>query len=135
MFCFFLTTIGWWAWSGFLSGIYTRAPSIYAVRDGFTSTFGRDPVWWATLFVVLAALGALDLGLRLAKRALIGMGLWTWPPVWLGGRGEDDVDKDVWDVEVWQEMEQDPAVWARLKALSEEDIFAQNSVSQGDEER
>ncbi|CAI4217136.1 unnamed protein product [Parascedosporium putredinis] len=77
MFCFFLTTIGWWAWQGFLSGSYARTPSIYAVRDGFAKTFGPDPAWWATLFAVLGVLGLLDFSRKLVKRTLIGLDLWS----------------------------------------------------------
>lgn len=110
MFCFFLTTIGWWAWNGFLSGVYTPAPSIYAVRDGFTDTYGRDALWWATLFGVLGVLGLIEMVRKMIKRVFVGMGLWRWGAWGQGGEGLD--------VEVWQELERDPVVWERLKKLA-----------------
>ena len=111
MFCFFLTTIGWWAWQGFLSGSYAPTPSIYAVRDGFSKTFGPDPMWWATVFAVLGVLGLLDFTRKLAKRTLIGLNVWRWPPWKPRVAGE-------LEVEVWQEMEMDPVIWKKLQRLA-----------------
>ncbi|MBE3048065.1 hypothetical protein IMZ48_37265 [Candidatus Bathyarchaeota archaeon] len=110
MFSFFLTTAGWWLWNGVLSAVYNPSPSIYAVRHGFSDTFGRDPLWWATLFGVLGVLGLVEMARRIAKRVFVGMGLWRWGP-WR--RGLEGLD-----VEVWQEMEKDPVVWERLKRLA-----------------
>ncbi|SPO04259.1 related to ATPases [Cephalotrichum gorgonifer] len=84
--------------------------SIYAVRDGITKTYGRDALWWATLFGVLGVLGMIEMTRRIVKRVLVGMGLWRWG-VW-GEVGEG------LDVEVWQELEKDPVVWERLKRLA-----------------
>jgi phospholipid-translocating ATPase len=42
------------------------------------------------------------------KRNLIIAGLW---PHWLGGGGDNDVD-------VWQEMEQDPVIREKMKRLA-----------------
>ncbi|KAF1986865.1 phospholipid-translocating P-type ATPase [Aulographum hederae CBS 113979] len=57
---FTITVGGWWAWSALLSGAYDQERSPYAVRGGFIQTFGRDPVWWATLVLVLVALVVLE---------------------------------------------------------------------------
>lgn len=107
MFCFFLTTAGWWMWNGALSSAYAPAPSIYAVHDGFSKTFGPDPLWWATLFAVLGVLGMIEMVRKIVKRVFVGMGLWRW------GKGIEGLD-----VEVWQEMERDPVVWEKLKRLA-----------------
>ena len=112
MFCFFLTTIGWWLWNGVLSSAYAPAPSIYSVRHGFTDTYGKDPLWWATLFGVLGVLGMIEMVRKIVKRVLVGMGLWRWGMgAW--GKGIEGLD-----VEVWQEMEKDPVVWEKLKKLA-----------------
>jgi phospholipid-translocating ATPase len=116
VFSFFLTTLGWWAWNAFLSGVYARRPSIYAVRDGFTHTYGRDLAWWATLLVVLGALGLLELSLKIVKRRLIGLGLYRLKP-WKG-RGDPGEGVEDWDLEVWQEMEQDPVMRERLRKMA-----------------
>lgn len=127
---FFLTTIGWWAWCSFLDGVFAPSPSgPYAIRDGFTTRFGRDPVWWATLFIVLALLGIMDIALKIARRNLRLSGLLRWRPSWRGrlpglrgGSARDEEREDgedvVADTELWQELEQDPAIFERLKRLA-----------------
>ena len=74
---FFVTTIGWWVWNFFLCGVYARENPIYKVRDGFTKTFGPDPLWWATLFGVLAVMGLMEMVLKIVKRRLVGFGLYN----------------------------------------------------------
>jgi phospholipid-translocating ATPase len=110
LFCFFLSTAGWWLWSGIISSVYPRQPSIYSVRDGLTQTFGRDPVWWATLFGVLAVLGMIEMVRKIAMRWLVGPGARRWKLWRPGAPGLD--------VEVWQELEKDPVVWERLRVLA-----------------
>lgn len=117
--CFFITFAGWWAWNAFLSGVYAPAPSPYSVRDAFKSTFGPDPVWWATLIIVLFVLGLIDLMVKATRRNLIVAGLWKWPP-WKRKRTLGDSVEE-WDLEIWQELEQDPRVRERLKMGSKED--------------
>jgi phospholipid-translocating ATPase len=108
--CFIITIAGWWAWQFFLSGAYsTKAVTPYAVRDGFTSVFGPDPAWWLTLIVVLGTLTTGELAYRAIKRTLVTMGLWNWDP----RRSKPNAEEV--GVEVWQEMEKDPAVKEMLK--------------------
>ncbi|EON96401.1 putative phospholipid-transporting atpase 1 protein [Phaeoacremonium minimum UCRPA7] len=131
---FFITVGGWWLWQAFLAGVYAQQPSPYAVRDGFFLRFGKDPVWWLTLLVVLFVLVGMELGYKVAKRTLIIMGLWKWRWSWLwrisrwctwrkGREKELNRSLEEWDLELWQEMEQDPLVKERLKGIleSEED--------------
>lgn len=131
---FFITVGGWWLWQAFLAGVYAQQPSPYAVRDGFFLRFGKDPVWWLTLLVVLFVLVCMELGYKVAKRTLIIMGLWKWRWSWLwrisrwctwrkGREKELNRSLEEWDLELWQEMEQDPLVKERLKGIleSEED--------------
>ncbi|KAH6646172.1 hypothetical protein BKA67DRAFT_526309 [Truncatella angustata] len=84
----------------------------YAVRNGFTKTFGGDSIWWLTLIIILAMLICIELGFKAIKRNLIVGGLWQWPP-WqrraAGGAAEE------WHLELWQELEQDPLMKERLR--------------------
>lgn len=121
MFCFFLTTFGWWAWLSFLDGVYAGSPSgTYNIRDSFTTLFGDDAAWWSTLFIVLGLLALFEMVLKVAKRLLLLAGLWEWPP-WKKGRVGDNIEE--WDVELWQELEQDSVMRSRLKRLCrDEDV-------------
>lgn len=91
IFCAILTIVGWWVWNFLLSAIYTPSPGPYSVRDGFTNYFGRDLFWWTTLGAVLAVLLVGECVVDAIKR-------WGWPS----------------EIEVWQELEQDEKVMARL---------------------
>ncbi|KAI1330802.1 P-type ATPase [Xylariaceae sp. FL0255] len=127
--CFGITIAGWWAWQAFLSAIYGLQPSPYDGRGGFINTFGKDALWWLTLLVILLILISLDLGLKFAKRFLILWGFWQWPP-WQR-RVVDDDNPENWNRELWQELEQDPIIQARiLKALLDEQP-GRPSTSQG----
>ncbi|KAL0935954.1 p-type ATPase [Colletotrichum truncatum] len=114
---FFITFSGWWAWNAFLSGIYTPAPSPYAVRDGFSKIFGADPVWWLTLIIVTLVFILMETIFRTFQRSMILNGMWRWP--WV--RKENDVCADEWRLELWQELEKDPAVRERLKKLARDE--------------
>ncbi|KAF4123912.1 Magnesium-transporting ATPase (P-type) [Geosmithia morbida] len=148
MFSFFLTTIGWWAWSAFLDGVFAASPSgPYAIRGTFTTKYGRNATWWATLFVVLALLGMMDILLKVVRRnvSVLGRAARRWrersrpspsQPWWRSAGGEpsgtgkgsnleDDVDEegeektvDVLNIEIWQELEQDPTIFENLKRMA-----------------
>lgn len=108
---FAITTSGWWAWQLFLSGAYsTDAPTPYAVKHGFISVFGPDPAWWLTLIVVLSTLAVAETAYRALQRTLLARGFWRW-----GARHSEQTAEEL-GVEVWQEMEKDPAVRAMLKS-------------------
>ncbi|KAI6770313.1 hypothetical protein HG530_004942 [Fusarium avenaceum] len=102
----------------------------------FTTLFGDDAVWWATLFIVLGLIGLFEIVLKSIKRSLLMAGLWDWPPWGKSRRGENIEE---WDVELWQELEQDPALRERLKRLArdeqveeEDDVdLAQISIEEG----
>jgi phospholipid-translocating ATPase len=133
MISFFVTVSGWFAWNAFLSGVYARAPSPYSVRDGFTTTFGPDPVWWATLVVVLAVLALMELTFKTVKRNLIMAGLWKLPPWSRWGKlgaasGGDSVEE--WDLGLWQEMEMDPVVKERLVSICQAEEEGYEEVCQ-----
>ncbi|KAF5616657.1 phospholipid-transporting ATPase DNF3 [Fusarium sp. NRRL 52700] len=133
MVSFFVTTIGWWAWLCFLDAAYAGSPSgPYAIRNSFTELFGADAVWWATLFIVLGLLGLFEIVLKCVKRLLLIAGLWDWPPWGKSRRGENIEE---WDVELWQELEQDPALRERLKQLArDEQVEEEDEFEDGIEE-
>ncbi|KAF7536120.1 hypothetical protein G7Z17_g13093 [Cylindrodendrum hubeiense] len=115
MFSFFLTTWGWFGWLCFLDAVYAPQPSgTYAIRKGFTTLFGGDAVWWSTVFIVLGLIGLMEIVLKAVKRQLLLAGLWKWPP-WKQSRIGDNIEE--WDVELWQELEQDPVMRERLRLL------------------
>lgn len=116
MACFFVTTAGWFAWLAFLDGVYGATPSgDYDIRHTFTRLWGTDAVWWATVFVVLSFMGMMELLFKALKRGMLVAGLWHWPP-WQKKRLGDNVEE--WDLELWQEMEQDPTVRRRLARMA-----------------
>lgn len=150
LFSFFLTTFGWWAWSAFLDGVFAPTPSgPYAIRGTFTTKYGADATWWATLFIVLAMLGLMEILIKVVRRNVRVLTLATrrWrrnrrnqasTPWWKFGRGgprssddsghekgdeddEDDQDEDrvdMLDTELWQELEQDPVIFEKLKRMA-----------------
>ncbi len=135
---FFITVAGWWAWNAFLSGVYAPTPSPYDVKHGFLSGFGTDHIWWLTMLFVLGFLAVMELGYKAVKRNLVVMGIWKYRWRWLSRTGlrklfrsrravgpglilEDEEDDEEWDLELWQEMEREPAVKERLKMMIQEE--------------
>lgn len=118
MWSFFITTIGWFAWLSFLDGVFAATSGPYSIRGSFTKQFGLDVVWWATLFGVLAMLGLFEMILKTLKRALQLAGLWQFPP-WKTIGLSDDLTQ--WDLELWQELEQNPAVREQLKKMAQDE--------------
>jgi phospholipid-translocating ATPase len=116
---FFVTTLGWFAWIAFLDGIYAPTPSgPYAIKHTFRDAWGKDIVWWSTVFIVLAFLGLMELSGKTIKRQMLVAGLWQWPP-WKKGRLRESVEE--WDLELWQELEQDPVMRERLRILAQDE--------------
>ena len=59
---------GWFLWNIILSSTYTNN-IIYDVKDGFFSRFGRNPLWWLTLLLIVAACWVLEIGIKVLQRA------------------------------------------------------------------
>ncbi|KAI0161169.1 phospholipid-translocating P-type ATPase [Hypoxylon sp. FL1284] len=118
---FGLTIAGWWAWNAFLAGVYAPQPSPYPARDGFTDTFGQDPLWWLTLVIVVVALIVVEMVYKAAKRRMVIAGLWKWPP-WKQNNVDDSLEE--WGLEVWQELEKDPVTRERIRreCMEEEEV-------------
>lgn len=116
IFSFCLTTWGWFAWTSFLDAVFAKRPSgTYSIRDSWTTLFGRDGAWWATLFIVLSLLGLIDISARLVKRQLIITGRYQWPP-WRPRKFDSSPEQ--WPLELWQELEKDPIIWEQLCAMA-----------------
>lgn len=81
-----VTITGWWAFNLFLSVIYGRSPGPYYVRDAFIYHFGKDLDWWATHVIVVAALLAIEIAVKVMRRS-------CWPT----------------EVDLWQEKEAERA--------------------------
>jgi phospholipid-translocating ATPase len=98
---FWITVSGWWTWNILLAVSYARSPGPYAVRDGFTKTFGRDPVWWLTLVIVFLILVVIQLTYKVCKRSAIRLHLW---PLWKSNQSTEE-ELHEWYVNRWQELE------------------------------
>ncbi|KAH6608618.1 p-type atpase [Trichoderma cornu-damae] len=137
MACFFITTAGWFAWLAFLDGVYAPTPSgVYDIRGTFTKLWGADAVWWSTVFIVLALMGMIELLFKAFKRGMLVAGLWHWPPWQKKTRLGDNVEE--WDLELWQEMEQDAAVKRKLAKMARDhddaDLEEEEEEEEEDEE-
>ncbi|KAI1770283.1 phospholipid-translocating P-type ATPase [Hypoxylon cercidicola] len=131
---FGITIAGWWAWNAFLAGVYAPQPSPYPARNGFTDTFGRDPLWWLTLIIVVVALICVEMVYKAVKRNMVIAGLWKWPP-WKQRSLDDSLEE--WGLEVWQELEQNSVTRDRLRraCMEEEgevDDEMRDSIDQAD---
>ncbi|KAK8131218.1 hypothetical protein PG984_007656 [Apiospora sp. TS-2023a] len=115
---FAITIIGWWVWCALLGGIYNPGVSPYAVRGGFTKSFGGDGIWWLTLIVVVALLMTVELVYRAVKRNMILARMWRWPP-WK--KSETDKSLEEFHLEMWQELEQDPVIQEKLRQILKEE--------------
>lgn len=141
---FFVTVIGWLApWQSFLAGIYTEQPSPYDVRHGFFDTFGRDPGWWLSLIGALTVLFLLELGFKMAKRSMLILGFWRWSRDWWK-RGKRwrrkksdwmNSNLEYWDLGLWQEMEKDPGVKEKLRAILEAEEIGLVAAEEAAEDR
>ncbi|KAG4029119.1 hypothetical protein MFRU_017g00560 [Monilinia fructicola] len=89
---FILSIGGWFFWNLLLSSLYSVKSLTYNVRDGFIYQFGRNPLWWCTLIIILATVFLFEVGMSSVRKAF-------WPE----------------DIEIWQELEKDTGVRRRLE--------------------
>ena len=92
----FLSVGGWWLWNICLSLIYANNV-IYRVKDGFLSSFGRNLLWWTTLFLIVVAVCTFEIVIRAGRTALFPT-----------------------DVDTFQEYEQDREVRKRFEEAASE---------------
>lgn len=91
----FISIGGWFLWNILLDLTYntnSKSGKPYFVRNGFFEHFGKNPLWWLTLILIIVAVVVLDLAIVTLRAA------W-WP------RDED----------VFQELERDLGVRMRFE--------------------
>ncbi|KAF9630321.1 phospholipid-translocating P-type ATPase [Lasiodiplodia theobromae] len=104
-------------WS--VGGPYALTP--FAVRHGFSKTFGPDGSWWLTLVVGLLLLCAVELLLKALHRHRLARVIWTRV---MPGKDRAELEGggvwagfEAWHPFLWQEIEQDPNASACLRSL------------------
>lgn len=65
---FFISVAGWFLWCLFLAAIYKNKIGPYTVKYAFVRNFGRMPVWWLALVMVLAAVMVVELSVTALRR-------------------------------------------------------------------
>lgn len=91
---FVLSVGGWFLWNIILSLLYHNN-KIYTVKHGFLSRFGRNPLWWVTVVLILVSVLAFEF-------AIIALRSAYWPT----------------DTDVFQELEKDLDVRKRFEEAS-----------------
>ena len=82
---------GWFLWNVAFSVIY-KDNNIYDVKDGLLQRWGRSPLWWFALLLILIAVWALEIGVKCLRMA--------WRRT---------------DVDIFQELERDEGCWKRIQ--------------------
>ena len=86
----FISVGGWFLWNIILSSTYSNNV-VYNVKDGFFDRFGKNPLWWLTLILVVTACWAIEIGVKTVKA--------SWFPS---------------DADVFRELEKDPVIRKRF---------------------
>lgn len=92
---------GWFLWNIILSAAYNPASPIYHVRDALFATFGRNALWWLTLILIVSSAVVLELGVGSLRAAFFTT-----------------------DVDIFQELEKDPAIKMRFEEASAMELQA-----------
>jgi len=87
---FFLAVGGWFLWNLLLSALYGHTIT-YAVRDGFIHGFGHSLLWWAVVLLIVSTTVLFEIAVSATRKIF-------WPS----------------DAEVWQVLQMDKGVRARL---------------------
>ncbi|KAF2398847.1 phospholipid-translocating P-type ATPase [Trichodelitschia bisporula] len=87
---FVLSIGGWFLWNIILATTYTHNV-IYLVKGAFLTSFGRNPLWWAVLLLIIAAVVVFEVSVKTARVALAPQ-----------------------DADVFRQLEKDPAVRRRF---------------------
>ncbi|KAK2749706.1 phospholipid-transporting atpase [Colletotrichum kahawae] len=135
------THIAFWAMLGSVAAVWIYAlitaiassPSSgpYAVRGGLLLLFGRDPVWWFTLVLVLGGLSLMEMATQALKqshvlRALASRCRSSESNMENKGGGVREGFKD-WEPRLWQKMEKDSGVNNVLSQLRRQELDEQGS--------
>ncbi len=102
----FLSIGGWFLWNIILSSTYSNNV-IYNVKDGFFDRFGRNPLWWLTLVLIVMACWALEVGVKTVKG--------TWMPS---------------DADVFRQLEKDPVMKRRFEEAAAVGLAAHASYGE-----
>ncbi|KAG8530335.1 uncharacterized protein KY384_004837 [Bacidia gigantensis] len=62
----FLSVGGWFLWNLILASVY-HDNKIYNVKDGLTSRFGKNALWWLTLILIVTACWAIEVAIKVIK--------------------------------------------------------------------
>lgn len=92
--CMIIEVGGWWLWNIIFSQIYDDN-FIYNVKGGLSSRFGKNPLWWLCLILIVAGCLLFEIAVRVIKNAL-------WPT----------------NEEIFQQLERDLGVRRRLEEAS-----------------
>ncbi|KAF8866743.1 phospholipid-translocating P-type ATPase [Acephala macrosclerotiorum] len=103
-----LSVGGWFLWTIVLSALYKPGKTylLYPIKDGFIRYFGSNLLWWLVLFLTLASLILLELGVSSIRKAF-------WPT----------------ETDLFQELQKDPLIRNRF----EERLKAEAEGRDGDE--
>lgn len=88
--------------------------SPYALVGGMLETFGPDPAWWATLALILACLGVLEVTVTTIRQRLSGRAS--------SNSTEEGFRLAEMGTQVWKELERDPRFKPQLEAMYKEAI-------------
>ena len=98
--CMIIEVGGWWLWNIVLSFTYANNFE-YGVKDGILERFGRNPLWWCSLIAIVVSCVLFEIGVRTVKGVFFPT-----------------------DVEVFQQLEKDPAVRQRFEEASASELQA-----------
>jgi phospholipid-translocating ATPase len=98
--CVIVEVGGWWLWNVLLSITYANNYE-YDVKDGILERFGRNPLWWSSLILILLACVLFEIVVRTVKGVFFPT-----------------------DVEIFQQLEKDPIVRRRFEEASASELLA-----------
>lgn len=121
IFSFVITLIwGFHVLVGFMFKDIVISP--YALAGGMLQTFGPDLAWWATLGLILACLGVLEVTVTTIRQRLSGRASSKTK----GGDGSSTEEEGVrlaeMGTQVWKELERDPRFKGQLEAMYKDAI-------------
>jgi len=94
-----LSVGGVFLWNILLAAMYPKAAPIYFVKHAWFLGFGRNPVWWMTLMLIVVCVVALELAVSSLRAAYFTR-----------------------DVDIFQELERDPNIKARFEEAAAPDL-------------
>jgi phospholipid-translocating ATPase len=94
-----LSVGGVFLWNILLAAMYPKAAPIYFVNHAWFWGFGRNPVWWLTLMLIVVCVVALELAVSSLRAAYFTR-----------------------DVDIFQELERDPNIKARFEEAAAPDL-------------